>query len=126
MSKGRSGRSLSFARRDVLTSRFAIDITLLPDDRYLIIDASSPSPDGLVDLSCGTLTPLPDFSTAIDNTYESLRTAQAGEMARGVLAVKVDQGQSLAVRVSVIGEVVRGLCNEISAALVEGVRGKSE
>jgi hypothetical protein len=108
----------SFPSRGIsslLTSRYAIDIHLLSDDRYLITDASSPSPDGLVDLSCGTITPLPDLSTAVDRVYNTLRTAHTAETARGVLAVKLDDGNSLVARVGVIGDVVRGLCGEIDA-----------
>lgn len=126
MSKRQTGQPIPRLVMLELTNRYAVDITLLPDDRYLLSDASFPSPDGLVDLSCGTLTPLPDFASAVDKTYGSLRTAEAGDHAQEVLAVKLDRGSSLVVRVRVIGEAVRCLCREIEATLGDGGTGQSQ
>lgn len=101
-----------------LISSYALTIHLIPNDRYLLIDASTPAPDGLVDVSCGPLTPIPDLETIIDKTYKALRTSSGKE--GKVLAIKMDQGESLAVNVGVIGEVVRGISAEIDGKLSGG------
>jgi hypothetical protein len=104
-----------------LTDRYALTIHLIPNDRYLITDTSTPAPDGLVDISCGPLTPIPDLSTIIDKTYTTLRTSNKGKEEGGkVLAIKMDKGESLAVDVGVIGEVVRGISADIGDKLFGG------
>lgn len=101
-----------------------MDVSLSREDHYLITDAAAPSPDGLVDLSCGPLTPIPSFPAHIDKIYNSLRTSYSGGKAQGVLAIKLDKGSSLAVKVGVVGEVVRGLCAEIELGVLGGTVGK--
>lgn len=92
----------------------ALTIHLIPHDRYLITDTSTPAPDGLVDISCGPLSPIPDLVTIIDKTYTTLRSStKVGK----VLAIKMDKGESLAVDVAVIGEVVRGISAGIDGKL---------
>jgi hypothetical protein len=104
-------------------TRYAMDLVLTHDDRYLITDASAPSPDGLVDLSCGILTPLPAFSTHIDKIHNSLRTSHASDKSQGAMACKLDRGSSLAVTIGIAGEAIRGLCAEIDLNLRGGKGG---
>jgi hypothetical protein len=89
----------------------------MPNDRYLLTDSSHPSPDGLVDISCGPLSPITNLSTIIDKIYTTLRASNKGGK---VLAIKMDKGESLAVDVGVIGEVVRGISSEIDGRLFGG------
>lgn len=97
-----------------------MDILLVPGERYFIADASAPAPDGLVDLSCGPLTPIPSFASHIDKIYGSLRTSYAADKEKGVLAFKLDKGASIAVNVGVAAEVVRGLCAEVDLSVGAG------
>jgi hypothetical protein len=98
--------------------RHALTIHLIPNDRYLLTDTSIPAPDGLVDISCGPLSPIPDLSTIIDKTYSTLRSSSGN--GGKVLAIKMDRGESLAMEVGVIGEVVRGISAEIDGRLFGG------
>jgi hypothetical protein len=101
-----------------LTDRYALTIHLIPNDRYLLTDTSTPAPDGLVDISCGALSPIPDLSTIIDKIYATLRSSSGN---RGkVLAIKMDRGESMAVDVGVIGEAVKGISAEIDGRLFGG------
>lgn len=109
-----------FVERTTHWPRYAMDLSLSRDDHYLITDAAAPSPDGLVDLSCGPLTPLPSFPATVDKIYNSLRVSHSGDKAQGVLAVKLDKGSSLGVKIGVVGEVVRGLCAEIDLGVNGG------
>lgn len=100
-----------------------MDLLLTHDDRYLITDGAAPSPDGLVDLSCGPLTPIPSFSSHIDKIHNSLRTSHASnksDKSQAAMAVKLDKGSSMAVTIGIVGEAVRGLCAEIDLALSGG------
>lgn len=97
-----------------------MDLLLTHDDRYLITDASAPSPDGLVDLSCGPLTPIPAFAAHIDKIHNSLRTSHSADKTSGAMAVKLDKGSSMAVTIGIVGEAVRGLCAEIDLSLSGG------
>jgi hypothetical protein len=99
--------------------RYALTIHLIPNDRYLLADTSTPSSDGLIDISCGPLTPIPELSVILDKIYTTLRTAYRNdsEKAGKVLAIKMDKGESLAVNVEVIREVVHGICAEIDGRL---------
>ena len=97
-----------------------MDLFMNSDDRYLITDASAPAPDGLVDLFCGPLSPLPSFSAHIDKIHNSLRTSHASDKASGAMAVKLDKGSSMAVTIGIAGEAIRGLCAEIGLSLSGG------
>lgn len=99
---------------------YAMDLFLTHDDRYLITDASAPSSDGLVDLSCGPLTPIPSFSAHIDKIHNSLRTSHSSDKSQGAMAIKLDKGSSMAVTIGLVGEAVRGLCAEIDLNLGGG------
>lgn len=118
MWKGRSGTSLPLLRGlALIVIRYAMDLSLLHDGRYLITDASAPLPDGLIDLSCGPLLPIPAFQAHIAKIYDSLRTSYRNDKTQGVLAAKLDKGKSMAVNIGVAGEVVRGMCAEIDLAI---------
>lgn len=100
-----------------------MDLLLTHDDRYLITDGSAPSPDGLVDLSCGPLIPIPAFSAHIDKIHNSLRTSHASDnsdKSEAAMAVKLDRGSSMAVTIGIVREAVRGLCAEIDLSLSGG------
>jgi hypothetical protein len=104
--------------------RYALTIHLIPNDRYLLVDTSTPSSDGLIDISCGPLTPIPELLVVFDKIYSSLRSSYRddSEKAGKVLAIKMDKGESLAVNVEVIREVVHGICAEIDGRLSGGSR----
>lgn len=56
------------------TTRFALDITLSGNCRsFLISDGAAREPE---DLSCGVLTPLPDFSAVVGKGYQAARIAK--------------------------------------------------
>ena len=105
--------------KDKLMTRHALTIHLIPNDRYLLIDTSAPAPDGLVDISCGPLSPIPDLVSIIDKIYSSLRSSSNGKGGK-VLAIKMDKGESIAVDVGVVGDVVKGISAEIDGKLFGG------
>jgi hypothetical protein len=55
----------------------------------------------------------------IDKIYSTLRSSSSGKGGK-VLAIKMDKGESLAVDVSVTGEVVKGITAEIDGRLFGG------
>ena len=104
----------------LIISRYAVDVTLLPSDQYLIFDGARPQPDGTIDFSCGTLTSIPKFPLAIHTALWAIRISESGRDKgdRGVPSVlKLDHGTSLLCSVSVIGEVVRCLVSEVESGL---------
>lgn len=54
-----------------------MDINLVQHDRYILSDASAPQPDGLIDLSCGSLTPIPSFEDIVSRCYTTLKGSVA-------------------------------------------------
>ena len=104
----------------LIVSSYAVDVTLLPSDQYLICDGSRPPSDGTIDLSCGALTAVPKFSLAIHTAFWTIRISASGrgKGARGLPTVlKLDRGTSLLCSVSVIVEVVRCLVGEVESML---------
>lgn len=62
------------------TARFALDVTLSGDCRtFLLADASKPRPPNDVpDLTCGTLTPVPNMERAVLKGYQAAKIAKVG------------------------------------------------
>ncbi len=98
--------------------RYALDVTLLTSEKYLLQDGSRTQSNGTVDLSCGILTPLENFSSAIVIACQAIRISRSGKETRGEPPViKLDGGMSLVCDVDVIAEVLRCLVGEIQSGL---------
>ena len=99
--------------------RYAIEIILLPSEYFLLSDASRPKSDGSSDLSCGYITPLEGFPSAVSVTFDWIKKEQSGDKEYFDLpkAMKLDDGTSLMCHVSVIREVLRCLADEIKGEL---------
>jgi hypothetical protein len=101
--------------------RYAVDILLIQNDRYVLSDATLPRYDGLADTSCGPLTPIPAFESIIDKCYQALRTQSQAEnqsvkgkkKASKMTGVKLDGGKSLMCVVDVVADVMRNMCRAI-------------
>ena len=115
-------------------SRYAMDIQLVPGSRFLIADAASPAPFGTCeDVSCGPLTPIEHFGSAIQKGYEILRATKGRGLSPGdspvsgrgsQVGMKLDGGRSLVCPIGSVGEVLRCVVAEVERGL--GLEGHHE
>jgi len=99
-------------------------MVLLPSNRYLLHDSARHQLDGTVDLSCGIITPLEGFPSAIEAAFLAIKVSQTGSARSGTPSgMKLDGGTSLVVSADIIGEVVRCIAGEFEKALAVDARG---
>lgn len=111
---------------DVGSSRHALDIRLLPSSRFLLADPASLQVEE-DDISCGPLTPIGGFASAVDKVYVLLREEAAKDKRemdstgrRKGVVIKVDGGKGLVVGAEAIGDAVRRASEEVERAM--GIR----
>ena len=108
-------RSISSYRLvwDFESKRYALDLQLLPSDRYLLSDASA-LPDKHADLSCGPLTPIPGFT---DHTAKICSPESSGSQEAKGMLVWLDDGNAFMCPVEPVEAVTKDLAGKVERAI---------